>query len=693
MNRVINNLLIDNLLNYSDHSNLQIYNGIAVYKDNITNLYNLSKEELIFIYLMKKSLDPLYKIYRTQQHRYTNEIIALFKNLYYFTCDDNTQISKEIKYFYIFLITNNSIYGNKSDKKINFLDLRLNHLTREVLIEYIDKLKVSNRNRVIKLIDFLFSDEDKIGLSDNSINNSGNNYYGQSITDDDYDKIDMKYKTKNSYFDKKDGKIIIRRYSVNDKYSTELRESVYWLKKAYKYVNSNMDYFDKPLLDSIYYLIKYFISGDEKDFKEHSRNWLKIDTRVQYTMGFIESYKDPKKIIGSAGGNIIIKSKDINNLKDVLLVIQNRLPFSSLNKKSNKLLNVAICHVLAIGGYYGPSRKTAAYCLPNDMDLISKYGSKQIIYDEEKYDHLYDQLLLKKFMTKKDRQFMNLYDKNNNFRHDFWNLLVLLHETIGHATFKLTKHLIVKEDLKNIKNINTSKKNYNIGDIISLNEQIFNTFMTNDKDSLEELRAEIIALYIMINEIELLEENKLYNDWYKKLGREKMIEHCITIFLEKGLNKLKSMPYRFKKIVGAHARANIVIFNYLLSNKSIKLKRTRLRINIKKYTVYNVIIINLNRAINTIKELMIKVQNISSTANNVENLNLFNKYTKYPLTIKKLNRISYNIKRKYRKLSNGITASVRLLPKFIPLYDIFDNLIDVQIGYYNTIIEQEEDSN
>ena len=226
MNRVINNLLINNLLNNSNHLNIQIYNGIAVYKDNITNLNNLSKEELIFIYFMKKSLDPLYKIYRNQQHRYTNEIIKLFKNLYYLTCDDNTQVSEQIKYFYIYLITNNSIYGNKNNLKIKFSNLKLNNITRNTLIECIDKLKVSNRERAIKLIDFLFSDEDNIGLSDNSINNSSNNYHGPSITDDDYNKIDMKYKTKNSYFEKKDNKIIIRKYSVNDKYSTELKESV-----------------------------------------------------------------------------------------------------------------------------------------------------------------------------------------------------------------------------------------------------------------------------------------------------------------------------------------------------------------------------------------------------------------------------------------------------------------------------------
>jgi hypothetical protein len=693
MNRVINNILTNNLSNNSNESNqiiVQKYNGIAVYKDNITNLDDLSKEELIFIYLMKKALDPLYKIYRNQQHRYTNEIIKLFKNLYYLTCDDNTRISKEIKYFYIFLITKNSIYVGKSHKKIKFSYLGLNEITKEILIEYIDRLNISNRRKAIVLVDFLFSDEDNIGLVDNSITKSRSNYYGPSITDEDYNKINMKYKTKNSYFDKKDNKIIIHKYSVNDKYSSELKESVYWLQKAYDHVNLHIDCFDKPMLDSIYYMIRYFISGDENDFKEHSRHWIKINTRVQYTMGFIESYKDPKKIIGSAGGNIILKSKDIDSLKNVLLEIQNRLPFSTTNKENNKLLNVSICHILAIGGYYGPSRKTAAYCLPNDMDLISKYGSKQIIYDEQKSDHLYNVKLLKKFMIKKYIDFMNLYDKNNDFRHDFWNLLVLFHETIGHASFKLTKHVIVKEDLKNI-NHNLSLSNSKIADIIDLNEQIFNIFMTRDKDSLEELRSEIIGLYIMIYEVDLLEKNKLYKDWYKKLGREKMIEYYIISFLENSLKKLISQPYKFKDIHGAHARANIVILNYILSNKSVKLEKTKLIIDRKKHIIYNVAIIDLNKTIHFIKKLMIKVQNISSTADNVKNLNLFDKYIKYPLTIKKMNRIGHFLRKKYRKLSNGTTSLVRLLPKFIPLYDMFDNLIDVQIGYYDSIIEQEED--
>jgi hypothetical protein len=50
------------------NDNVKLYNGIAVYKDNIKNLKNLSKEELIFIYFLGLIIfERLFKLY----HCYT----------------------------------------------------------------------------------------------------------------------------------------------------------------------------------------------------------------------------------------------------------------------------------------------------------------------------------------------------------------------------------------------------------------------------------------------------------------------------------------------------------------------------------------------------------------------------------------------------------------------------------------------
>jgi len=680
--------------NINNNLNIQTYNGITVYKDNIKNLDNLSKEELIFIYFMKKALNPLNKIYRNQEHRYLNDIIKLFKNLYHLANYNNLELSKSIRNYYIYLITNNSFYGHRNHKKL-FPSTIDKKLRKRKLINIINRyVNIDLRNKAIKLINFLYSKEDYYGFVDNSINKSGNNYYSKTITDSDYNKIESKYKTKNTYFEKYNNKIKIRLYSANDKYKDELTESVDWLKMAYNLVKNNLcdqnkfkNLNDQNLLDSLHYLIKYLNTGNDEDFKTHSKYWIKINTRVQYTFGFIESYRDPKKIIGAAGGNIILRSQNTDNLKDILPFIQNKLPFPSEYKSSNinksLLLNPMICNVLAAVGYYGPARKTAAYCLPNYRDIISKYGSKQVIYEDEDSQILSikNKKLYKKFHKNK---------RNRKLTQCIKKIHTIFHETIGHATSHLSTHTIIEEDLEKIKD--TKYRDKKVGDIIPLTEDDYNIFMTVDKDSIEELRADIIGLYILSTETELIFKNNLYENLYPVHDKTKIITDSLIIILEKGLQKLSYQIKNFKKIIGPYARGNIVIINYLLENKCISLIETQISVNDDdKHTIYDITILNLAKTIEKIKELMIRIQKITSIADNKDCVYLFNRYTTFPLTIKEMNKISYNLKRNSRKIFKRILSFNRLFPRFIPIYDNFENVIDIKVSYYKNIIEQEED--
>jgi hypothetical protein len=670
----------------SNFNNLENYNGIIVYKDNISNLSALKKEELIFIYFIKKALKPFNKIYRNQEHLYLNDIIKLFKDLYYLTSYYNLELSKSIKNYYVYLITNNSFYAHRNHKKM-FPSTIDKKLRKKKLIDIINKYikNVDRRNQSIKLINFLYSKEDYYGVVDNSINKSGNNYYSKTITDSDYKKIESKYKTKNTYFEKFNNIIHIRFYSANDKYKDELTESVYWLKMAYNLVNNNLCYFDQNMLDSLYYLIKYLITGDEEHFKTHSKFWIRINTRVQYTIGFIESYRDPKKIIGAAGGNIILRSQDTDNLKDILPFIQNKLPFPSKYKSSNinktLLLNPIICNVLAAVGYYGPARKTAAYCLPNYKDIISKYGSKQVIYEEQDNQliNLKDIKLYNKFNeNKRNRKIIRCIKK----------LHTIFHETIGHASSHLSTHTIIEEDLEKIKD--TIYKNKIVGDVITLTEDNYNIFMTTDKDSIEEMRADIIGLYILLTETELLFKNNLYENLYSVYDKTKIITDSLIIVLEKGFQKLSYQIKNFKKLINPYARANIVIINYLIESNCILIKESTILNNDEEHIIYDISIINLSKTIEKIIELMIRIQKITSVADNKDCVYLFNRYTSYPLSITKMNEISKNLKRNNRKLYKKTTSLNRLFPKFTPIYDTFDNVIDVKVSYYKDIIEQEE---
>ena len=62
---------------------MSIYNEIYVKPENLNELFNtLTVQEKLFVYFMHRAILPFNKIYRDQNHRYTNEIIELFEFLY-----------------------------------------------------------------------------------------------------------------------------------------------------------------------------------------------------------------------------------------------------------------------------------------------------------------------------------------------------------------------------------------------------------------------------------------------------------------------------------------------------------------------------------------------------------------------------------------------------------------------------------
>src|SRR5204862_1703319 len=130
----------------------------------------------------------------------------------------------------------------------------------------------------------------------------------------------------------------------------------------------------------------------------------------------------------------------------------------------------------------------------------------------------------------------------------------------------------------------------------------------------EELRAEIIALYTSIFNLDELDANGLYKDWVKKIGKEQLIEWLIIHMAQHGLSRLITQKEDAQEIVQAHAQANTAILNYLLDHGGLKLVEEEYLVDGKHHTVIDVEVTNLDQASQTIKDLAIKVQTIKSTA-------------------------------------------------------------------------------
>jgi hypothetical protein len=641
------------------NSEVEKYGTVAIYPDNTRNiLYELHDNEKLFVYYMTEASKPFTRIYIEQNCVHNFKLLELFRMFYLNKSKFNNEFNADVEKYFAYLLVNSGMRNELEDIKVTPIDLDLNYLTEENIYNSI--LLITNSLEYHKSVEYLFNFDGIKGTVDNSIVESGNNYYDEGFTDNMFSLLPENKKHINSYYSVKNGNQIVNLYSVNDKYSKELIKSCFNLQKALDIAKENHELFDEHTVNSIIDLIKFFETGDEEYFRSHSKHWLKIKSKIQYTMGFIEVYKDPKAIIGEASAEVTVR-KDLEKLNPVLLELEKNLPIDSNHKRditSSSIMNVSLNKVLFSAGAYGPLRFIAAYCLPNYGDIREDIGSKQVIYEEEKSKVL-NKDIVEKFSTTLKKELINKYDMENNINKDIWNLQVVLHETIGHASGKLFERIITDYDLSILGN------SVKIGDIIKVDDIIFNKLIKVDKSSLEELRAEINALYISVFEMKILQVNDMYNGWYEKLGEDKLKKQCIINMVETALRRYGTQVEGFVSIIGAHARANILIMNYLIEKEAVKLNEELVMHNEKEYKLYEIIVTNLEKACDVIKELVGIIQSIKSTADGEKCKIMFDKYTSYPVTIEKGNIIRNNIIDVKLILSDGIQQCARKFPKYV----------------------------
>jgi len=680
-------------------STIEKYGEVAVCPDEINELSSLTKEERIFIYYMSNAVKPFNHIYREQNNRNNVKIIEMFNFLYENVkiLNNNNLINpnilKDITNYLIYLLANSGVHDHREDKRKSFDELKLYSLNRNDIETLLKIFSIDKYNEYKDLLDFLYDPSiDNIQVVDGSIDKSGGGYYGKGFTDEHYEKIDPKDRNINSYYEiDNSGNIIIRRYSTTDKYAKQLTETVKWLKLAYKISKESPEIFDINTTESIEYLIKYFESGDEEMFKEHCKKWLKSNSRIQYTMGFIEVYREPKNIIGEAGGEITIRPINIEKLNPVLLKLESGLPIDDNYRRNvtTSTLNVSLNKIIYAAGSYGPTAHVAAYCLPNYDDIRAEYGSKQVIYIESNKKILSDPELYEKFRTTKGREFHENYDNNDEIEKDMWDLQVLLHETVGHASGKLHKKILTNDDIINLKSGGYTESDLNKE--IEVTESLYNMLVPTEKSSLEEMRAEINALYMSTFEIDTLEENNMYKNWLKVLGREQLLEQCIIAMTGTALRRYLQQAKNFKEVNGAHARANTCITNFMINKGGIALNSEDIIVNDEKYTLYEIVVLDLNKALESIKELVGIVQTLKSTGDGTNIRKLFETYTKYPITIEEGNKIRDNLERNRNKVTGGLKTRLRLFNKFSPVVDDSGNVIDATYKHYDNIFDQMSD--
>jgi hypothetical protein len=684
---------------------IERFNEIAIcYDQNIYKYFNdISPEEKVFLYYMYRASLPGNVMYCDQLHHSTNETKAIFEKILENKNDilKNKDLQKkidtkifinEIKTFLVYLWSNHGQYFLRefTDHKRTPESLNFKTLNKDNLISVCETIQIKDaKNKIDRLDLAIFDKSHQPTLTiPGSIDKSAINVYSENFTDKDFDNLPSNKQTNlNAYYSINEKNTPERHlYKIGEKYDKELQVSAYWLKKAHEHVKNNPKYFDTHFEKSLEYLIDYLYSGDENDFKKHSIEWLKTSSHLDYCFGFIEVYHDPKSFRGFFQAEATIKTIDLDSFKKLLPSIEAKLPFPENYKKDPKNLfipNVSFNAQVFGTGSLGPLQSTAAYCLPNYEEIRSEIGSKQIIYPQPPsiMQKIKPKLHRKLFITSQDRKWYEENDPELELPRDIWTLHVLLHETIGHGSGKFAKHIVQEKDLKYL---NDDK--YQIGDEIDVTSENIQKLISPHSSTLEELRAEIIALYTSVYYYDELVKIGLLENWAKKIPKDKMIEMLIKAMAKTTIGRLIQQHDNAKIISGDHARADYTILNFLVEKGAVEVFEEKVSNEGKEHTVIGINVIDTKKALDAIKELAIIVQHIKSTGDGIKCRDLIDKYG---LHIRNPEYIKY-LKENRKAVMGDIKAQSKIYPTLTPLKDPqTGKVIDVRASWPKDFFEQE----
>ena len=237
----------------------------------------------------------------------------------------------------------------------------------------------------------------------------------------------------NSKLVKENGKIYEKVWKIGGMYSPAIEKIVYWLEKAATVANPKQ----KEVIEA---LIKYYKSGDLKDFDDYSVLWVKdTDSNVDFVNGFIESYGDP--LGRKASWESVVNFRDVEACKRTEIMAANAQWFEdnapinpNYRKKEVKGVSAKVITVAMLGGDCYPATAIGIN-LPNADWIRKEHGSKSVTIDNITY--AYDKAaqgngFAEEFILREeDRERAKNYGKLGDDLHTD------LHECLGHGSGQL----------------------------------------------------------------------------------------------------------------------------------------------------------------------------------------------------------------------------------------------------------------
>ena len=181
----------------------------------------------------------------------------------------------------------------------------------------------------------------------------------------------------NSKLTKRNGELVELKWTEDGLYGAAIKEIVSCLLRAQKYAENEEQ---KHLIDL---LVKYYRTGDLKDFDRYSIAWVQQhEGMIDFINGFIEVYGDPLGLKGTWEG--IVEYKDLEATKRTQTISQNAQWFEDhspvdprFRKPEVKGVTANVICAAMLGGEEYPA-SAIGINLPNANWIRQEYGSKSV---------------------------------------------------------------------------------------------------------------------------------------------------------------------------------------------------------------------------------------------------------------------------------------------------------------------------
>ena len=258
-------------------------------------------------------------------------------------------------------------------------------------------------------------------------------FYAGMIAADEGNPEPISYGLNSKLMRNEEGKIVEKVWKIGGMYTEAIEHIVFWLDKAAEVANPTQ----REILEA---LIKYYNTGDLKDFDAYNILWVKdTESNVDVVNGFIEDYGDPLGRKASWESVVNFRDEEACHRTEIMAAnaqwFEDNAPINPAYRKAEvKGVSAKVITVAMLGGDCYPATAIGIN-LPNADWIRKEYGSKSVTIDNITY--AYDKAALgngfmEEFVLREeDRERMKQWGKYSDDLHTD------LHECLGHGSGQL----------------------------------------------------------------------------------------------------------------------------------------------------------------------------------------------------------------------------------------------------------------